>query len=141
MASPTKPAAAGFLSTDHLSRNLRRRSVRGGAATLLGQGATFVINLGGTAVLARILSPREFGLLAMVATFTRLIEQLKDMGLAGATVSRKELSEPQVNYLFWINAALGGVAALAALIAAPAIAWFYKEPVLTGIACALSLGF
>lgn len=141
MDSPPKPAAAGFLSTEHLSRNLRRRSVRGGAATLLGQGGTFVINLGGTAVLARILSPRDFGLLAMVATFTRLIEQLKDMGLAGATVSKRELSEAQVNYLFWINAALGGVAALAALIAAPAIAWFYKEPVLTGIACALSLGF
>jgi PST family polysaccharide transporter len=139
--APSKPASAGFLSTEHLSRNLRRRSVRGGVATLIGQGGTFVLNLGGTAVLARILSPRDFGLLAMVATFTRLIEQLKDMGLASATVSRKELSPEQVNYLFWINVALGGAAALAALLAAPAIAWFYKEPVLTGITIALASGF
>ncbi|MEO8177692.1 MAG: oligosaccharide flippase family protein [Deltaproteobacteria bacterium] len=139
--SSSKPASDAFLSTAHLSRNLRRRSVRGGVATLIGQGGTFAINLGGTAVLARMLSPRDFGLLAMVATFTRLIEQLKDMGLASATVSKQELSPAQVNYLFWINAALGGAAALAALLAAPAIAWFYGEPVLTGIACALGSGF
>ena len=109
--SSSKPASDGFLSTAHLSRNLRRRSVRGGVATLIGQGGTFVINLGGTAVLARMLSPRDFGLLAMVATFTRLIEQLRDMGLASATVSKRELSPAQVNYLFWINVALGGAAA------------------------------
>src|ERR1041384_3933880 len=115
----SQPASERFLSTEHLSKDLRRRSVRGGVATLIGQGGTFVLNLGGTAVLARILSPRDFGLLAMVATFTRLIDQLKDMGLAGATVSKKELSAAQVNYLFWLNAALGGAAALAALGAAP----------------------
>src|SRR5215510_10003435 len=106
----SQPASDGFLSTEHLSKNLRRRSVRGGVATLIGQGGTFVINLGGTAVLARLLTPRDFGLLAMVATFTRLIDQLKDMGLASATISRKELSQAQVNYLFWVNLAMGAAA-------------------------------
>lgn len=130
-----------FLSTEHLSKNLRRRSVRGGVATLIGQGGTFVINLGGTAVLARILTPRDFGLLAMVATFTRLIDQLKDMGLASATIQRKDLSRAQVSYLFWVNVGVGGLAGVLALLSAPLIAWFYSEPVLTGITVALSLGF
>jgi O-antigen/teichoic acid export membrane protein len=76
-----------------------------------------------------------------VATFTRLIDQLKDMGLASATVSRQELSQAQVNYLFWVNAAMGAAACLIAVLAAPLIAWFYAEPVLTPITLALAAGF
>ena len=109
------PAASGapserheqYLSTAKLTKNLRRSSVRGGAAMVTAQTATFVINTGGTAVLARILEPRDFGLIAMVATFTRLIEQLKDMGHAMATVQRPQISHAQVSYLFWANGAVG----------------------------------
>lgn len=115
--------------------------MRGGAAALIGQGGTFLINVGGTAVLARLLTPRDSGLLAMVATFTRLIDQLKDMGLASATIQRRDLSAAQVSYLFWINVLVGGVASLLALAAAPFIAWFYGERTLTNITLLLSTGF
>ena len=105
------------------------------------QTATFLISTGGTAVLARILEPKDFGLIAMVATFTRLIEQLKDMGLGMATVQRREISHAQVSYLFWANSAVGLVASLLTTLAAPIVAWFYGEPKLTQVTMALSTAF
>jgi O-antigen/teichoic acid export membrane protein len=130
-----------YLSTAHLAKNLRRSSVRGGAAMVTSQTATFLISTAGTAVLARILEPKDFGLIAMVATFTRLIEQLKDMGLATATVQRREISHAQVSYLFWVNAAVGLGASLLTALSAPIVAWFYGEPQLTQVTIALSTAF
>lgn len=130
-----------YLSTARLTKNLRRSSVRGGAAMVTAQTATFLITTGGTAVLARMLGPKDFGLIAMVATFTRLIEQLKDMGLGTATVQRADITHAQVSYLFWANAAIGLGASLLTALSAPVVAWFYGEPQLTQVTLALSTAF
>ena len=65
MTDPPASSAAErhekYLSTAHLAKNLRRSSVRGGAAMVTSQTATFLISTGGTAVLARILEPKDFG--------------------------------------------------------------------------------
>ena len=52
--------------TDALEANLRSRSVRGGAVTLTAQGVKLALNVGGIAVLARLLTPQDFGLVGMV---------------------------------------------------------------------------
>ena len=114
---------AEYLSPTYLGKQLRRRSVRGGAAMLFAQGTTFALNVGSTAVLARLLVPADFGLLAMVATLTRFIEQLKDLGLAAATIQRRDISHAEVSYLFWVNVAVGIAASLLTVAAAPVLAW------------------
>ncbi len=58
------------LSTDHLLTNLRRRTISSGLVTAAAQGAQFFLNLGYIMVLARLLVPQEFGLVAMVTTVT-----------------------------------------------------------------------
>ena len=129
------------LSTAHLDSNLRRRSVRGGSAMVLSQVATLVFGLAGTAVLARVLTPADFGLIAMVATLTVLINNFSDLGLTMATVQRREISDDQVSFLFWTNVGVGAAAGLLTALLAPGLAWFYGEPELTDVTLVLATAF
>jgi O-antigen/teichoic acid export membrane protein len=108
----------------HLAADLKVRSVRGGAATILGQAARFVINSGATIVLARLLSPEDFGLVGMIAAFTGLAPLLTEMGLSMATVQKAEITHEQINTLFWANVAFSAVGGVATLACAPVLAWF-----------------
>lgn len=123
--------------TEHLRANLRGRSARGGAVTLVGQLAGFLLTLASTMVLARLLSPSDFGLLAMVAAFTGFLHLFRNIGLSQAVIQRREITHEQVSALFWINVTVSSVVALIASAAAPAVAWFYDEPALLGITIAL----
>ncbi len=107
----------------------------------MGQGAKFVLNLASTMILARLLTPQDFGLVAMVTAVTGFIMTFKDLGLSMATVQRAEIGHAQVSTLFWINVALSAALMLITLALAPAIAWFYKEPRLLPITAALSTAF
>ena len=128
------------LETAHLAVGLRRRSVSGAFFTLLTQWMKFVLHVGSLYVLARILTPGDFGLIGMVTAVTGLILHFKDMGLSMATVQRDKVSHAQVSTLFWINVALSGTIALVTALVAPLIARFYGEPRLTWIALALAGG-
>jgi O-antigen/teichoic acid export membrane protein len=120
-----------FFATEHLAENLGSRSVRGGIATLSGQLVTFLLRLVSTIVLARLLTPEDFGLLAMVLAFTAFLNPFRDVGLSTATIQRTEVNHDQVSNLFWVNTAIGVLLALAFAIAAPIISRFYGKPVLT----------
>lgn len=92
-----------------------------------------VIGLGSTAVICRILSPDDFGLLAMVRTLTVLLLLISDMGMSWANVSKKDIRRNEVNVLFWSGAFLGGLAWGVCVLAAPYAAWFYGRAELTPI--------
>jgi len=129
------------LIEDGGTRDLRGRTVRGGALILGLQVLQQIARLVLLATLARMLSPRDYGLLGMVMVFTAFLNIFRDLGLSVATVQRAEINEQQVSTLFWLNVALG--AALAALLAGCAlpIAHFYGEPRLARVTLWLSLGF
>jgi O-antigen/teichoic acid export membrane protein len=139
-----QPPASGdgpYLDTDHLGEDLGQRAVSGGVVTTAAQAAKFLLNLVAVAVLARLLAPQEFGLVAMVSAITGFLVMLKDAGLSTATVQRASVTHRQISNLFWINVGLGGAAGLASLALAPAVAWFYGDARLVGIMAALSLTF
>ncbi len=127
-----------YFRTDHLMSDLKRRSIRGGAVTAGSQALRFIISAGSTAVLARLLTPADFGLIAMVAAFTGFVTLFRDLGLSTATVQRAEITHDQVSALFWINVATSLFLMLVTAALAPAIAWFYNEPRLTGIMLAIA---
>lgn len=127
--------------TKHLLVDLKSRSVRGGAVTFIGQGTKFFLQLGSTMVLARILTPQDFGLVAMVAAVTGFIMVFKDMGLSMATVQKAEINHDQVSTLFWINVVISSALMLITMALAPAVAWFYKEPRLAWVTIALASAF
>jgi len=128
-------------STGHLSADLKGRSVRGGAVTSVGQGAKFFLQLGSTMVLARILTPQDFGLIAMVAAVTGFIMVFKDLGLSVATMRKAKINHGQISTLFWINVAISSALMLLTMALAPAVVWFYKEPRLVWITVALASAF
>jgi len=94
-----------------------------------------------TIVLARLLAPADFGLVAMVTAITGLATAFADFGLSEATIQRKEITHEQVSTLFWINLTIGlGLTLLSAALG-PVLAMFYREPRLVRIALFLSLNF
>jgi O-antigen/teichoic acid export membrane protein len=136
-AGKPRPGPESLFATDHLEHDLGRRSVRGGAATLAGQVARLVLQLGSTAVLARLLVPEDFGLLAMVAVFTGLVPLFQDLGLSTATVQRARITHEQVSNLFWIQVGAGLVLAGITAALAPVVGAFYGEPRLVAITIAV----
>jgi O-antigen/teichoic acid export membrane protein len=125
--------------TDHLKDDLGRRSARGGAVTLGWQGLKFVISTAATIVLARLLTPQDFGLIGMVAILVNFVTMFQYMGLSTATVRWPELTHRQVTALFWVNAGLSAGIAVVTSAGAPLLAWFYNEPRLVGITVGYAL--
>ncbi|GBE22211.1 MAG TPA: lipopolysaccharide biosynthesis protein [Actinobacteria bacterium] len=126
---------------DHLNKDLGRRSGRGVAMVLSAQWTRFVIQIGSTAILARILTPGDYGLVAMVLVVTALADRFKDLGLSMATIQRKDITDAQINTLFWINTGVGFVLTLLLIGSAPLVAVFFKRPELAGITTALASMF
>lgn len=140
--NPKPKATPGdHLNTDHLVADLRGQSLRGAGMAMTSQGIKFLLALTATAVLARILTPADFGLIAMVATITGFINLFADMGLAMATVQRAEINEEQVSTLFWINVALGSLVMMLTAAIAPLVVWFYGEDRLFSVCLALAICF
>ena len=130
-----------FFETRHLASDLKGRSVRGGAITMAAQGVRFFLKMGSAVVLARLLTPQDFGLIAMVTAVIGFVTMFKDMGLSMATVQKAEINHGQISTLFWTNVALSLCVMLVTAALAPVIAWFYGEPRLTWITLALAGAF
>lgn len=129
-----------FFDTEYLKADLKGRSVRGGAVTMGAQWAKFCLQMASMVVLARLLTPQDFGLIAMVMVVTGFVTRFKDMGLSLATVQKAEINHAQISTLFWINLLLSFGMMLIAAALAPAISWFYDEPRLTWVTLALASG-
>lgn len=121
--------------------DLKERVVRGGLARIAAQAATLLIRLGSMVVLARLLEPRDFGLVAMVGAVTGVFNLLRDAGLSRATIQRGDVTEEQLSTLFWINVLLGLLLAMAFLALAPVLVTFYREPRLFWVTAVLGVGF
>src|SRR5215813_12459313 len=109
-------------------KDLKERTIRGGSARGAALAATFLLRIASLMVLARLLDPKDFGLLGMVTAFTGVLGLFRDFGLSSAAVQRVTVTEDQMSTLFWINIFLGALLGLVALSIAPAIAAFYHEP-------------
>src|SRR2546425_5407185 len=105
--------------TEHLLPNLKGHTISSGAVTMSAQGAKFFLNLVSTMILARLLTPRDFGLVAMVTTVTGFLRVFKDAGLSIATVQRERITHAQVSNLFWVNVAVSALSSLIVAAAAP----------------------
>ncbi len=116
---------AGLFATDHLIEDLRLRSVRGGAITVVGQGIRSLVNVASLAVLARLVSEEDFGLVFAVTAVTSILGTVSEFGLATATQQRAEITHAQVSALFWVNVATSLVAGLLIAMLAPAVAHLY----------------
>jgi O-antigen/teichoic acid export membrane protein len=122
-------------------QDLKAKVIRGGLARVCAQGATFMLRVASLMALARLVGPKDFGLVGMVTAFTGVLSLFQGFGLSSATVQRTSITEEQISTLFWINMLIGAVLGLAGLAMAPAIAAFYQEPKLFGVTTVLAVAF
>lgn len=122
-------------------KDLKQKVIRGGLARLCAQAANFVARIVSLMILARLLGPKDFGLVGMVTAFTSVLDLFRDFGLSAAAVQRTTVTEEQISTLFWINVLAGALLGLLALAMGPAIAAFYHEPRLFGVTAVLAVAF
>jgi len=122
-------------------KDLKQRALRGGFAKMCAQAANYALRIGSLMVMARLLNPRDFGLVGMVTAFTGVLSLFRDFGLSAATVQRVDITEHQMSTLFWINLLVGaGLSLLTAAVAPIAVA-FYHEPHLFWVTIAVGSSF
>lgn len=127
--------------SDNLNRNLAQKSVRGGMTTMGSQAAQFVLSIVSTVILARLLTPVDYGLIGMVTVVVNFVEMFKDAGLSMATVQKEKITHEQISTLFWLNVLISAVLGFCVLAGSPLVAWFYGKPELTAVTAALSFSF
>jgi len=107
-----------------------------GAELFLRRGLTVLVSL----VLARLLSPAEFGTFALLSLFTGVAGAFADSGLSLALIRQPEPSHVQICTVFWFNVAAGALVAAVLAALAPLIADFYAQPVLRPLTILLAAG-
>lgn len=117
------------------------RSIRGGGIALSAQFIRFAMQTVSTVVLARLLTPDDYGVVAMAAVVIGFAQVFASAGLSAATVQRELITREQVDSLFWVNLAVSGVIAGGVLVSAPLVAAFYRSPPLAAVTAALSASF
>jgi len=130
-----------YFHTEKLKADLRKRAVVGAGATVFSQVSVYGIQMIGVIILARLLTPDDFGLIAMVMAFFVIFKMFRNLGLTDATIQKDEINHKQISTLFWINIAFSLVVTLFFMSLSPLIAWFYKQPSLKLITIVISLDF
>lgn len=122
-------------------KDIKQRAIRGSLAKLSAQGANYVVRIGSLMVLARLLSPKDFGIVGMVTAFSGVLDMFRDFGLSAVTVQRADVTEDQISTLFWINILVGVLLGCLMMAVAPVAVAFYHEPRLFWVTIALGSSF
>ena len=131
-------ANGAFRSAASESGALRRLAVRGAGATVLSGGLGQAIQIIATVVLARLLTPADFGVVAMVGTFSLLFSNFGVNGFTEAVLQREEIDHSLASNLFWINLAAGLLLTGGFAAAGPLVARLFSNPHAIPVAAGMS---
>ncbi len=139
--------------TNHKQRDLLHTTERR-SGRRLGDGAvsSAAVNIGakvmGNAIslvsiafVARLLTPGDYGLVAMALSVSAFLQVFSDLGLSLVTVQRQQISQEQLSTLFWINVAFGLLLGLITVAVAPGLVLFFSDPRLLHVTIALAVVF
>jgi PST family polysaccharide transporter len=118
---------------------LGRTALRGGLVTGAAQAVRMLVQLASVVVLARLLIPEDFGLVASVGPIVAFVGLFQNLGLQSAVIQRKEIGESQLNQVFWITTFVGLVCTVVIVALSPAVAVFYGDQRMTAITIAAAL--
>ena len=132
----------GAFFEDHReSKDLGRHALRSGLVSIAIQYGNAALQITAAIILARLLAPDDFGLVAIVTVLTSFAPLLIDFGLLDATTQRTTITPSQVSGLFWVSTGIGVAVAVVVAACGPLIASLYDEPRLQPIALATSMTF
>lgn len=110
------------------TNSLKRDSMIGGVAALLGQICKFVLRLTTVVVLARFLSPEDYGLIAIVTAITSILSIFREAGLSMATIQKPEVNQVELSSMHWLNVSFGLLTFIGVSLFSPLLAWIYDRP-------------
>ncbi|MBQ3344266.1 MAG: lipopolysaccharide biosynthesis protein [Kiritimatiellae bacterium] len=118
---------------------MKQRVVKGAVWATLEKLSMKVFTFIVTLVLARLLTPSDYGTVALLYIFTSIAGTLADAGFGRALVQKKDATEEDFNSVFYLSIVMAAVIYAAMFFSAPAIARFYDTPCLVGITRVMSL--
>lgn len=122
-----------------MEESLKNKTVKGTLWSTLErfsvQGIQFVVMI----IMARLLTPEDYGLVGMLVIFIAVSQSLIDSGFSQALIRKQDRSEVDNSTVFYFNIGVGAVLYFILFFSAPLIARFYNEPVLTPITRAIGL--
>ncbi|HEY1206208.1 MAG: MOP flippase family protein [Bryobacteraceae bacterium] len=108
-----------------------------GTGQVVRQGLQFLV----VTVLARLLAPADFGLLALATVFTGFAAMFSDFGMSAAVIYRQDASSAELDFAFWLNIAVGMLLTSVCIAVAPVIGTFYGDPRVIPLVRAVALTF
>jgi O-antigen/teichoic acid export membrane protein len=118
---------------------LRRSAVRGVGVSIVGQAGSFAVMIGSVVILARLLTPADFGIVTMVTTFSLLFRSFGLNGFTELIMQREELTHSLASNLFWIDLGIGAILTLAFASSGQLLAHFYHNPAVAQVTAGMAL--
>ncbi len=122
-------------------KDLKKKTIKGLKWSLANKVITQGLVLLILVILSRLLTPQDFGLITMVMVLIRFAQIFQDFGLGSALIQKKEISDRDLNTVFWFNMCMGLALTLIILFSAPLIVDFYDKPILYWISVFASFNF
>ena len=113
-----------------MAQTLKAKTLKGLSWSFIGQLGNQVIRVGLTALLARLLSPEEFGVIAMITVFSGFGNVILNFGFAPAIIQHQSLSQSSLSSIFWLNTVMAMCLSGALMLCSPLIANFYDLDIL-----------
>ncbi|WP_322933481.1 lipopolysaccharide biosynthesis protein [Bacteroides sp. CG01] len=112
------------------TQSLKNKAVKGVGWSFIdniaNSGITFLIGL----VLARLLTPKEYGIMAMITIFIAISNSIIDSGFSSALIRKTDIKRVDYNTVFFFNLIIGVILYILLFLCAPIISSFFKEPIL-----------
>lgn len=122
-------------------QSFKQKTVKGLKWNILNRGLRQVIGLVTSIILARLLSPKEFGLIGMVTVFSGFIMVFVDFGFTSAIIQNKNSDTRHWSSVFWLNLLLSVIFSVLLTLLAPVIANFYDKPILSTVTILIAWTF
>jgi len=121
--------------------NIAKEAIKGVKWASVSQLGRQIIQYTTTIILAALLTPSDFGLMAMAIVIVGFLEIFKDLGTAAAIIQNQNLSDESLSSIFWVNVGFGALVAFIVFLAAPLGAEFYNNSKIEDILKVLSISF
>lgn len=121
--------------------SFQEKTIRGINWSFANQFVNQVVNIFISLILARILSPKEFGLIAMVVVFTGFATVISDFSIGTAIIHRKDVTQKELSSVFWLNVVIGIALSFVFIGLSSYIAAYYDKEILRVITMAVSITF
>ena len=121
--------------------SLKQKAVSGVKWTTFSSVIVAILQIVQLVILARLLEPTVFGLMAITSVVIGFAQAFLDMGISNAIIHKQEVSHTQLSSLYWLNVLSGIVLFLIVSLCAPVVALFYQEAELTNIIILVAMTF